>query len=157
MDDKEIEKIIERAADRAAKRAVEVYQKEQTAKESRKAYNMTFKYLKQYGNLISSTKNATQAAGAAESEENEFLQLIEKAKTPTNAIIAILARCITEMEHEIEQKSKYAVFEMYFFENKTYEQITAEIPMGDSTPRRWISEMVNILAVKLFGVEAIRG
>lgn len=151
MEKEELEKIIERAADRAAKKAVEAYQREQQTQESRKAYNMTFKYLKQYGNLISSTKNGVLAAGGA---ENDFLQLIEKAQTPTNAVIGILARGIAEMQEETE-KSKFTVFEMYFFENMTYEQITDKMPMGDSTPRRWVSELVNILAVKLFGVEAI--
>ncbi|WP_405382717.1 hypothetical protein [Phascolarctobacterium sp.] len=151
MEKEELEKIIERAADRAAKKAIEAYQREQQAQESRKAYNMTFKYLKQYGNLISSTKNGVLAAGGA---ENEFLQLIEKAQTPTNAVIGILARGIAEMQEETE-KSKFTVFEMYFFEKMTYEQITDKMPMGDSTPRRWVSELVNILAVKLFGIEAI--
>lgn len=151
MEKEELEKIIERAADRAAKKAVEAYQREQQTQESRKAYNMTFKYLKQYGNLISSTKNGVLAAGGA---ENEFLQLIEKAQTPTNAVIGILARGIAEMQEETE-KSKFTVFEMYFFEKMTYEQITDKMPMGDSTPRRWVSELVNILAVKLFGIEAI--
>lgn len=151
MEKEELEKIIERAADRAAKKAVEAYQREQQAQESRKAYNMTFKYLKQYGNLISSTKNGVLAAGGA---ENDFLQLIEKAQTPTNAVIGILARGIAEMQEETE-KSKFTVFEMYFFEKMTYEQITDKMPMGDSTPRRWVSELVNILAVKLFGIEAI--
>lgn len=152
MEKEELDKIIERAADRAAKKAIEAYQREQQAQESRKAYNMTFKYLKQYGNLISSTKNGVLAAGGA---ENEFLQLIEKAQTPTNAVIGILARGIAEMQEETE-KSKFTVFEMYFFEKMTYEQITDKMPMGDSTPRRWVSELVNILAVKLFGIEAIQ-
>lgn len=151
MEKEELDKIIERAADRAAKKAIEAYQREQQAQESRKAYNMTFKYLKQYGNLISSTKNGVLVAGGA---ENEFLQLIEKAQTPTSAVIGILARGIAEMQEETE-KSKFTVFEMYFFEKMTYEQITDKMPMGDSTPRRWVSELVNILAVKLFGIEAI--
>ena len=112
---------------------------------------MTFKYLKQYGNLISSTKNGVLVADGA---ENEFLQLIEKAQTPTSAVIGILARGIAEMQEETE-KSKFTVFEMYFFEKMTYEQIIDKMPMGDSTPRRWVSELVNILAVKLFGIEAI--
>lgn len=152
MDEWELERIIERAADRAAKKAVEEYKEEQRQQENRKAYNMTFKYLKQYGDLISSTKHA--AAAAADSE-NEFLRLIEKAQTPTNAIIAILARCIEELREETKDNAKYRVFEMYFFEKKTYEQITGEIAAGDSTPRRWVSEMVGVLAVKVFGVEAI--
>lgn len=152
MDDREIEQIIEQTADRAAKRAVEAYKREQQAQESRKAYNLTFKYLKQYGNLVKSAKNAAAVAG---NSENEFLQNIKNAETPTNAIIALLASGIAELEQETRHKEKYAVFEMYFFKNMTYEQITAEIAIGDSTPRRWVSEMVSILAVKLFGVEAI--
>ena len=151
MDEKEIERIIEKAAERAAKRAIEAYQKEQQQQASRKAYNITFKYLKQYGNLISSTKNEI---AAVEDETSEFLQLIKNAKTSTAAVIGILARGIAEMEHETD-KAKFSVFKMYFFEKLTYEQIAEKMPVSDSTPRRWISELVQILAIKLFGVEAI--
>ena len=69
-----------------------------------------------------------------------------------------MQKCLEELKQEQEekgQKSKYEVLEMYFFKKMTYEQIIEKMPMGDSTPRRWVSEMVNILAVKLFGVAAI--
>ena len=105
--------------------------------------------------MVSSLKSD---AGAAEPTENDFLELLKQSKAQTAAIIANMQRCLQELQQEQEKKgqiNKYRVLEMYFFEKLTYEQITGKIPMGESTPRRWISEMVSIIAVKLFGAAAI--
>lgn len=152
METKEIEKIIEKAV----QKAIKAERAEMEERESKKAYNLTFRYLKQYGDMVSSLKNDAPAAG---STENEFLALLQNAKTPTAAVIANIQNCLDELQREQEQKGqkyKYEVMEMYFFQKLTYEQIIEKMPMGDSTPRRWVSEMVSILAVKLFGVTAIR-
>lgn len=151
METKEIEIIIEKAV----QKAIKAERAETEEKESRKAYNLTFRYLKQYSDMVSSLKSDATAAGET---ENDFLILLERAKTPTAVIIANLQRCLKELQEEQTkkgQKYKYEVLEMYFFQNLTYEQIIEKMPMGDSTPRRWVSEMVGILAVKLFGVTAI--
>lgn len=151
MEEREIEIIINRAVEKAIK----AERAEAEERESRKAYNLTFRYLKQYNDMVKSLENDARAAGAV---ENDFLELLEQSKKPTAAVIANMRKCLEELKQEQEekgQKSKYDVLEMYFFKNMTYEQIIEKMPMGDSTPRRWVSEMVNILAVKLFGVAAI--
>ena len=151
MEEREIEIIINRAVEKAIK----AERAEAEERESRKAYNLTFRYLKQYNDMVKSLENDARAAGAA---ENDFLELLEQSKKPTAAVIANMQKCLEELKQEQEekgQKSKYDVLEMYFFKKMTYEQIIEKMPMGDSTPRRWVSEMVNILAVKLFGVTAI--
>ena len=151
MEEREIEIIINRAVEKAIK----AEKAETEERESRKAYNMTFRYLKQYNNMVKSLENNAQAEGDA---ENDFLELLEQAKKPTAAVIANMQKCLEELKQEQEekgQKSKYEVLEMYFFKNMSYKQIVEKIPMGDSTPRRWISEMVSILSVKLFGATAI--
>lgn len=151
MEEREIEIIINRAVEKAIK----AERAEAEERESRKAYNLTFRYLKQYNDMVKSLENDARAAGAA---ENDFLELLEQSKKPTAAVIANMQKCLEELKQEQEekgQKSKYDVLEMYFFKKMTYEQIIEKMPMGDSTPRRWVSEMVNILAVKLFGVAAI--
>ena len=149
MEEREIEIIINRAVEKAIK----AERAETEERESRKAYNLTFRYLKQYNDMVKSLENDTRAAG-----ENDFLELLEQSKKPTAAVIANMQKCLEELKQEQEekgQKSKYDVLEMYFFKKMTYDQIIEKMPMGDSTPRRWVSEMVNILAVKLFGVAAI--
>lgn len=152
METKEIETIIEKAV----QKAIKAERAEADGRESRKAYNLTFQYLKKYNDMVSSLKSGAPAAGGM---ENDFLILLERAKTPTAVIVANLQNCLKELREEQTkkgQKYKYEVLEMYFFQNLTYEQIIEKMPMGDSTPRRWVSEMVGILAVKLFGVTAIR-
>ena len=151
MEERKIEIIINRAVEKAIK----AERAEAEERESRKVYNLTFRYLKQYNDMVKSLENDARAAGAA---ENDFLELLEQSKKPTAAVIANMRKCLEELKQEQEekgQKSKYDVLEMYFFKKMTYEQIIEKMPMGDSTPRRWVSEMVNILAVKLFGVAAI--
>lgn len=151
METKEIEIIIEKAV----QRAIKAERAEAEERESRKAYNLTFRYLKQYSDMVSSLKNDASAAG---DNDNDFLEMLKQSKKPTAAIIANMQNCLNELQEEQEQKGqkyKFEVLEMYFFQNLTYEQIIEKMPMGDSTPRRWVSEMVSILAVKLFGVAAI--
>ena len=151
MEEREIEIIINRAVEKAIK----AEKAEAEERESRKAYNLTFRYLKQYNNMIRSLENNAQAAGDM---GNDFLELLENAKKPTAAVVANMQKCLEELRQEQEekgQKSKYDVLEMYFFEDMPYKDIVEKIPMGDSTPRRWISEMVSILSVKLFGATAI--
>lgn len=151
MEMKEINKIAETAAEKAAKKAIEGMRREQQKKKNKKAYSLTFRYLKQYGNLISC---ASGQIPDQDPEKNEFLETYKKAKETTGIILGIINAAVQELQQETE-KSKYAVFEMYFFKNMTYEQILEEMPMGDSTPRRWISEMVTALSIKIFGTEAI--
>lgn len=151
MEEKEIEMIINQAIEKAIK-AERIEAKE---KERRKAYNLTFRYLKQYNDMVKSIGNETGDTGDT---GDEFLKTMEQGKKQTAIVVANMKRCLEELKQEQEekgQKSKYDVLEMYFFEKMTYGQIVEKIPMGDSTPRRWVSEMVNILAVKLFGVTAI--
>lgn len=151
METKEIEIIIEKAV----QRAIKAERAEAEERDSRKAYNLTFRYLKQYKDMVRSLKNDASAAG---DNDNDFMEMLKQSKKPTAAIIANMQNCLNELQEEQEQKGqkyKFEVLEMYFFQNLTYEQIIEKMPMGDSTPRRWVSEMVSILAVKLFGVAAI--
>lgn len=155
MEQREIEALI----DHAVQRAVKAERAEAEERESKKAYNLTFRYLKQYSDLISSLQNETVEDAEESTKENTFLSLLKKSQIPTAVIVANIRRCLEELEKEQMQKGqsqKYEVFKLYFFEKLTYEQIIERIPMGDSTPRRWVSEMVSILSVKLFGVTAIR-
>lgn len=151
METKEIEIIIEKAV----QKAIKAERAEAEERESRKAYNLTFRYLKQYKDMVRSLENDAPAAGGT---ENDFMILLEQSKTTTAAITLNLQHCLKELQEEQTkkgQKYKYDVLEMYFFQNLTYEQIIEKMPMGDSTPRRWVSEMVSIIAVKLFGATAI--
>lgn len=151
MDEKEIEKIIEKTV----KRTIEAERKETREREARKAYNLTFGYLKHYNDMLTSLNTGDPAAG---DEKNDFLELARRSKCQTAAILANLDHALEELkkeQHEKRQDHKYEVLEMYFFRKMTYEQIIEKMPMGDSTPRRWVSEMVTILSVKLFGAEAI--
>ena len=151
MDQQEIEKIIKKAVSDA----IEAYSENEKKKETKKAYNLTFKYLKAYNDMKSSLKTETEVAG---SSQGEFIQRMDDGKKETAAIIAIIDKVVQELEEEVKEKGescKMDVFKMYFFGKKTYEQIVEYVHTGDSTPRRWVSQMVGQIATKLFGVEGL--
>lgn len=151
MEQLEIERIIEKAVCRA----IDAYSENERKKEQKKAYNLTFKYLKAYNDMKSSLQTETEAAG---SNQGEFIQRMDDGKKETAAIIAIIDKAVKELEEEEKEKGdsyKMDVFKMYFFERKTYEQIIEHVHTGDSTPRRWVSQMVGKIATKLFGVEGL--
>lgn len=151
MEQEELEKLIEKAVCRA----IDAYSENERKKETKKAYNLTFKYLKAYNDMKRSLENETEAA---ESNQGEFIQRMDDGKKETAVIIAIIDKAVRELEEEEKKNGescKIEVFKMYFFEKKTYEQITEHINAGDSTPRRWVSQMVGKIAVKLFGVEGL--
>lgn len=146
MEEKEIEWLIEKSI----KKAFEAQRK----KQSSKAYKLTFFYLKSYKDMKKSLKSNTQTKTK---EKNPFLEEIEKSKIQTARVLEIINEALKELEEEQEkkgQKCKTDALKKYFFEGKTYEQISEEITTGDSTPRRWVSEMVARMAIKLFGVDA---
>ena len=61
MEERKIEIIINRAVEKAIK----AERAEAEERESRKAYNLTFRYLKQYNDMVKSLENDARAAGAA--------------------------------------------------------------------------------------------
>lgn len=151
MEQLEIEKIIEKAVSRA----IDAYSENERKKETKKAYNLTFKYLKAYNDMKSSLENEIEADGSSQSE---FIERMEAGRKETAVIIAIIDKTVQELEAEAKEKGescKMDVFKMYFFERKTYEQIIEHVHTGDSTPRRWVSQMVGQIATKLFGVDGL--
>lgn len=117
------------------------------------AYNMTFRYLKAYRDMKRSMN-----VEIANNLHGAFVQKMIDNRKETAELLQILDQAIAELEVEQEAKGeKYKVdaMKMHFFEGKSYEKIAEMITAGESTPRRWITQMVEIIAVKLFGKEAL--
>lgn len=57
---------------------------------------------------------------------------------------------------KVKQDEHYDVIEMYYFENKTFEQIAATHNCKYTTVSRWRNKLVNILAKELFLDEVIK-
>ncbi len=117
------------------------------------AYNMTYRYLKAYRDMKRSMN-----VEITDNAHGEFVQKMIDNRKETAALIQILDQAISELEIEQDAKGeKYKVdaMKLHFFEGKSYEKIAELITTGESTPRRWIIQMVEIIAVKLFGKEAL--
>lgn len=139
--DKKTEKFIKEIIEKTIK---EVNEYNKTI-EKKKFYSITLNYMKNYNSLKRSL------------EYTEDIKY-ETSRVKTAAILYNIDSSLEIIKKELEDKGqlvKYEAFEMYFIQNKTYEHIAATLITGDSTPRRWITEVVERLAIKLFGVEAI--
>lgn len=146
--DKETEKLVKEIIEKTIKEVNE----DNKTKEKKRFYAITFRYMKNYNSLKRSLESA---------KDKNMNDLLSEAKTSAVKTAVILDNIDSSLEiikKELEEKGqlvKYEAFEMYFIQNKTYEHIAATLMTGDSTPRRWITEVVERLAIKLFGVEAI--
>lgn len=146
--DKETEKLVKEIIEKTIKEVNE----DNKTKEKKRSYAITFKYMKNYNSLKRSLENINN------NNINELLNETKTSAVKTAVILDTIDSSLDIIKNELEDKGqlvKYEAFEMYFIQNKTYEYIAATLITGDSTPRRWITEIVERLSIKLFGVEAI--
>ena len=52
-----------------------------------------------------------------------------------------------------DREVEYKAFEMYFMQGMDYAKIAEELDTGNSTPRRWITAIINELSVLLWGMD----
>ncbi len=146
--DKEIEILVTEIIEKTIKAVNE----ESKTKEKKRYYAITFRYMKNYNSMKRSLENSK------DDNMNHLLNEIKTSRVKTVVILDNIDSSLEIIRKELEDKGqlvKYEAFEMYFIQNKSYEYIAATLVTGESTPRRWITEVVSMLSVKLFGIEAI--
>ena len=146
--DKEIEKLVKEIIEKTIKEVNE----DNKTKEKKRSYAITFKYMKNYNSLKRSLENIRN------NNMNDLLNETKISSVKTAVILDNIDSSLEIIKKELEDKGqlvKYEAFEMYFMQNKTYEYIATTLITGESTPRRWITEIIEKLSIKLFGVEAI--
>lgn len=95
------------------------------------------------------------------------VEAIKRSKTRTLIIITQIQTAVNMLKADMEAKDeieKYQVIKMLYMDPSkkdiTFSQrvklIAEEIKCGESSVRRWNTEMLNKLAVKLFGIDGLR-
>lgn len=115
-------------------------------KDIKKAYQKMSRQLKKQGLNYTCVMNARQQA----------------LGTATICIKFVIDKVIDEMKKRRDaagRELEYLVFDMYFMQGMTYEQIIEQVEkdrgetLGKNTPRRWVTGIINEMSVLLWGLE----
>ena len=100
--------------------------------------------------------------GMTEEQQETYLRSVRKTRFRTLLMTANIDKVIDEMARrriEAGREIEYVVFDMYFMQGMTYEQIIEQIEqdkgekLGKNTPRRWVTGIINEMSVLLWGLE----
>lgn len=130
----------------------EYKQQEKAERASRDRYEDTFKLMKSYSAALFSTQTAEPA---------EVCKLLQQATLKANrlktevAVSTINAAldAIRQTKEKDGRELEYEAFRLYFIEHRTYQYIADALTVGDATPRRWVTAIVQELSVMLWGID----
>ena len=100
--------------------------------------------------------------GMTEEQQETYLRSVRKTRFRTMLMTANIDRAIDEMARRrkaADREIEYTVFDMYFMQGMTYEQIIDQVEadsgerLGKNTPRRWVTGIINEMSVLLWGLE----
>lgn len=159
MENAEIEKIAKEIAKEAIKEYVELNKK---AERKRMLHN-TFALMENYTELKKFAVSAISESSQLKkvdfpNSKNEYLNSIRKSRIRTSLIITHIDESIKSLRKECAEKGesyKYEAFEMRYIKNMSYEAIQEKLNCGKNSPSRWCKEMINLLSVKLFGIDGV--
>ena len=104
---------------------------------------------------------AYEAAKLPEDEQREIAEQaaggsIRRSRFKTLIMTAHIDKAVEEIERRrkaADRGIEYKAFEMYFMQGMDYAKIAEELDTGNSTPRRWITAIINELSVLLWGMD----
>ncbi|EPR12487.1 hypothetical protein [Ruminiclostridium papyrosolvens] len=96
-----------------------------------------------------------------------IIQSIKRTKVRTKIMIRHIETVVDLLKKDMEAKNeseKYKVIELLYMDeskknmkfNKKVEEVASELNCGESTVRRYNTEMIDKLAIKLFGVDGLK-
>ncbi|HBE9026870.1 TPA: hypothetical protein KM847_003610, partial [Clostridioides difficile] len=92
-------------------------------------------------------------------DEELYILSIKKSKTRTIIMIAHIDSALKTLklrQERLQSYEKYRALELYYFDEKTYEEIAEILNCGVVTSRRWVNEMITELGIYLFGVDGLK-
>lgn len=152
----------------AAKTAIKEFRKEEAKEKKKNKYHDTFGLMRCYRDAAFHIENAIsegaqlELEGMTEEQQETYLRSVRKTRFRTMLITANIDKAIDEMARRraaAGREIEYQVFEMYFMQGMTYEQIIDQVEkdsgerLGKNTPRRWVTNIVNEMSVLLWGLE----
>lgn len=152
----------------AATTAIKELRKEEAKEKKKSKYHDTFSLMKCYRDATFHIENAIsegtqlELEGMTEEQQETYLRSVRKTRFRTMLMTANIDRAIDEMARrrkEADREIEYTVFDMYFMQGMTYEQIIDQVEadtgerLGKNTPRRWVTGIINEMSVLLWGLE----
>ena len=143
----ELEQLIAQAVAAGIK---EYKRQEKADKQQRNRYDDTFKLMKSYNAALFSTK--------MQQDNSHLLQNVKLKVTRIKTEIAVEhineALAIIKANKEKDGRGlEYEAFRLYFIEGRTYQYIAEALNVGDATPRRWVTSVVQELSAMLWGID----
>lgn len=152
----------------AAKTAIKELRKEEAKEKKRNKYHDTFSLMRCYRDAAFHIENAISEGAQLELEDmteeqrETYLRSVRRTRFKTLLMTANIDKVIDEMARRRKaagRELEYLVFDMYFMQGMTYEQIIDQVEkdkgekLGKNTPRRWVTGIVNEMSVLLWGLE----
>lgn len=152
----------------AAKTAIKELRKEEAKEKKKNKYHDTFSLMRCYRDATFHIENAIsegaqlELEGMTEEQQETYLRSVRKTRFRTMLMTANIDKAIDEMARrraEAGRELEYLVFDMYFMQGMTYEQIIEQVEkdrgetLGKNTPRRWVTGIINEMSVLLWGLE----
>lgn len=152
----------------AATAAIKELRKEEAKEKKKSKYHDTFSLMKCYRDAAFHIENAIsegtqlELEGMTEEQQETYLRSVRKTRFRTMLMTANVDKAIDEMARrrkEADREIEYKVFDMYFMQGMTYEQIIDQVEedtgerLGKNTPRRWVTGIINEMSVLLWGLE----
>jgi len=144
----ELDQIIAQAVAAGIK---EYKRQEKVDRAQRDRYDDTFKLMKNYSAALFSTKL----------QQDESAHLLQNVRLKANRLKTEIAvdhinealEVIKANKEKDGRELEYEAFRLYFIEGRTYQHIAEALNVGDATPRRWVTAVVQELSVMLWGID----
>jgi hypothetical protein len=173
---------VDEHAKAVALEAVRIYRKEECDRVRRAGYHNMRTLMESYLDLVEHYEKIKYRAKDiedylenmdifgvdAETEDGEIrIEAIKRSKTRTLIMVTQIQTAIGMLKKDMESKNEYEKYQtitMLYMDqskrgmkfNQRVQLVADDIKCAEMTVRRWNNEMLNKLAVKLFGVDGLR-
>lgn len=157
---------IEAIVKQAAKEAVAELRKEERKKSRAKIFQNTKALMENYNRIAQSVQEGVSDLSdltedpveGLEEGSNIFIESIVKGKLRSLVMLAHVDKCLEMLEREEYRNNtpeKYLAFKYFYLDEMTYESIAEIYGYSERTARRWVTELLSIMSVYLFGADAL--
>lgn len=154
--------------ERATYKAIKIYEKEKIIDQRKKVLHNTKLLMKHYNDLKEHAESAVETISEINfndcnvvdlDKDDLYILSIKRSKIKTLIMISHIDASLALLEQKqmkLNTIYKYDALEMFYIQEKSYEDIQEKLSCGKNTPARWINQMLNELSILLFGVDGIR-
>lgn len=145
-----------------AKAAITELKRQEKQERKKEKYHNTFTLMKCYRDMALHIENAIsdgqqlELKGMTDEQQRTYLESIRRSRFKTLIMTAHIDKAVEEIGRRrkaADREIEYKAFEMYFMQGMDYAKIAEELDTGNSTPRRWITAIINELSVLLWGMD----